>query len=289
MADTAEYVDKKNRKGMKDEKGVEDEKGVKDEKGVEDEKKEGVIADSLTKVFKTRKGGEVRAVDSVSFRAYFGEVYGLLGINGAGKTTVLRMLSTMLTPTSGSVSICGFDVQENPRGVRERIGFMSTATSLYGRLTAREMVTYFGRLNGMSAGAIQTRIDELFDLFEMKEFADRRCDKLSTGMKQKVSIVRTVLHDPEVLIFDEPTAGLDVLTSRTIVDFVRDCRARNKCVIFSTHIMEEVEKLCDRVGVIHEGRLLADDRLEDMLKGSEAHRVEEAFVSLVGKQERSGK
>jgi len=285
LADTAEDVDVED----VDTKGTKDAKDAKITKEVKDAKKAGVIAESLTKVFKARKGVEVRAVDSVSFRAYFGEVYGLLGINGAGKTTVLRMLSTMLTPTSGSASIRGFDVQENPRGVRERIGFMSTATSLYGRLTAQEMVTYFGRLNGMSADAIQKRIDELFDLFEMKEFAHRRCDKLSTGMKQKVSIVRTVLHDPEVLIFDEPTAGLDVLTSRTIVDFVKDCRARNKCVIFSTHIMEEVEKLCDRVGVIHEGRLLADDRLDDMLKGCETDRVEEAFVNLVRKQERSGK
>ncbi len=246
-----------------------------------DELKPGVVAENLVKVFKGPKRKEVRAVDSVGFKAYFGEVYGLLGINGAGKTTVLRILSTMLTPTAGKASICGHDVKKEPRRVRSRIGFMSTATSLYGRLTAREMVTYFGRLNGMKGDAIEKRIKELFDLFQMHEFADRRCDKLSTGMKQKVSIVRTVLHDPEVLMLDEPTAGLDVLTSRTIVDFVRDCRKRNKCVIFSTHIMEEVEKLCDRVGVIHQGRLLADEPLETLLGRSKTKRVEDVFVSLV--------
>ena len=246
-----------------------------------DELKPGVVAENLVKVFKGPKRKEVRAVDSVGFKAYFGEVYGLLGINGAGKTTVLRILSTMLTPTAGKASICGHDVKKEPRRVRSRIGFMSTATSLYGRLTAREMVTYFGRLNGMKGDAIEKRIKELFDLFQMHEFADRRCDKLSTGMKQKVSIVRTVLHDPEVLMLDEPTAGLDVLTSRTIVDFVRDCRKRNKCVIFSTHIMEEVEKLCDRVGVIHQGRLLADEPLETLLDRSKTKRVEDVFVSLV--------
>ena len=241
----------------------------------------GLVAQDLVKVFPGAKGQEVRAVDGVSFKAFFGEVYGLLGVNGAGKTTVLRMLSTMLTPTSGEAKVCGFDVQRNPKEVRARIGFMSTATSLYGRLTAREMVTYFGRLNGMKEEAIDKRVDELFGLFDMKEFGGRRCDKLSTGMKQKVSIVRTVLHDPDVLVFDEPTAGLDVLTSRTIVDFVRDCRERGKCVIFSTHIMDEVEKLCDRVGVIHEGKLWADEPLESLQDRAPSRRVEEAFVSLV--------
>lgn len=261
-------------------KDVEDTEGC-EKKADDNGRKPGVIVEDLVKVFKGPKGRLVKAVDSVGFKAYFGEVYGLLGINGAGKTTLLRILSTMLTPTSGKASVCGYDVKSRPRPVRKNIGFMSTATSLYGRLTAREMVTYFGRLNGMKQNAIKERINELFDLFQMHEFGDRRCDKLSTGMKQKVSIARTVLHDPDVLMLDEPTAGLDVLTSRTIVDFIRDCRKRNKCVIFSTHIMEEVEKLCDRVGVIHEGRLLADEPLETLANRSKTKRVEDVFVSLV--------
>jgi len=240
-----------------------------------------VIVDGLTKVFKDRKRGEVRAADGISFEAKAGEIFALLGINGAGKTTTLRMLSTMLRPTAGDASLCGYSVKNQPEQVRRRIGFLSTATSLYGRLSAREMVTYFGRLNRMPPERIEQRVAELFELFDMRDFADTRCDKLSTGMKQKVSIVRTVLHDPEVMIFDEPTAGLDVLTSRTIVDFVRDCRSRGKCVIFSTHIMEEVERLCDRVGVIHDGKLLACESLATLKERAGSGRVEDAFIDLV--------
>ena len=241
-----------------------------------------VSASGLTKVFSARKRGKIRAVDDVTFEAHAGEIFGLLGINGAGKTTTLRLLATMLKPTAGEALICGHSISKEPQAVRRRIGFMSTATSLYGRLSAKEMVTYFGRLNGMSREAIEQRAQELFDLFAMNEFRDRRCDKLSSGMKQKVSIVRTVLHDPRVMIFDEPTAGLDVLTSRTIVDFVKDCRTRGKCVLFSTHIMEEVEKLCDRVGVIHDGKLLACEPVEALKTRAPSGRVEDAFVSLVG-------
>lgn len=241
-----------------------------------------VSASGLTKVFSARKRAQIRAVDDVSFEAHAGEIFGLLGINGAGKTTTLRLLATMLKPTAGEASICGYSISKEPQDVRRRIGFMSTATSLYGRLSAREMVTYFGRLNGMRPEAIEQRAQELFDLFAMNEFRDRRCDKLSSGMKQKVSIVRTVLHDPRVMIFDEPTAGLDVLTSRTIVDFVKDCRSRGKCVLFSTHLMEEVEKLCDRVAVIHDGKLLACEPVDALKSRTPSGRVEDAFVSLVG-------
>ncbi len=241
----------------------------------------GVKAEGLVKIFKDKKRGQVRAVDDVSFEAHPGEVFGLLGINGAGKTTTLRMLSTMLKPTSGDASVCGFSVTRQGTEVRRNIGFMSTATSLYGRLTAREMVVYFGKLNRMHPDKIEKRMKVLFELFDMNEFADTRCDKLSTGMKQKVSIVRTVLHDPQVMIFDEPTAGLDVLTSRTIVDFVRQCRIEKKCVIFSTHIMDEVDKLCDRVGLIHNGKLLACEPIEDLKSYTDSGRVEDAFVKIV--------
>jgi sodium transport system ATP-binding protein len=240
-----------------------------------------IEAKGLSKVFSARKRGKFRAVDNVSFEARTGEIFGLLGVNGAGKTTTLRMLATMLKPTSGDATVAGHSITKAAKLVRKHIGFMSTATSLYGRLTAREMVTYFGRLNGLSDQEIKTKIGELFELLDMGKFADRRCDKLSSGMKQKVSIVRTVLHDPQVMIFDEPTTGLDVLTSRTIVDFVKDCRKRNKCVVLSTHIMEEVEKLCDRVGVIHNGKLLTCETIADLKARTESGRVEDAFVKLV--------
>ncbi len=240
-----------------------------------------VSVKNLSKTFKDRKRGEVKAVSDVSFEAQSGEIFGLLGVNGAGKTTAMRMLATMLYPSAGDAELCGHSIRKAPEQVRRNIGFMSTATSLYGRLTAREMVRYFGQLNGMNKKKIDTRIDELFTLFDMHDFANARCDKLSTGMKQKVSIVRTVLHDPLVMIFDEPTAGLDVLTSRTIIDFVRDCRDQGKCVLFSTHIMQEVEKLCDRVGVIHDGRLLACEDTATLKARSASGKVEDAFVAMV--------
>ena len=240
-----------------------------------------VIVRNLSKTFKDRKRGAFKAVDDVSFEAKAGEIFGLLGVNGAGKTTTMRMLATMLSPSGGDAELCGHSIRQAPEQVRRNIGFMSTATSLYGRLTAREMVRYFGQLNGLDKQRMEVRIDELFTLFDMHDFADARCDKLSTGMKQKVSIVRTVLHDPPVMIFDEPTAGLDVLTSRTIVDFVRQCREQGKCVLFSTHIMQEVEKLCDRVGVIHDGRLLACEDTETLKARAESGVIEDAFVALV--------
>src|SRR5580704_7726232 len=172
----------------------------------------------------SKKRGEVWAVDHVSFRCRPGEIYGLLGANGAGKTTTLRMLATILEPTEGTAVVAGFDVRKNPQDVRSRVGFLSTATALYARLSAQEMVEYFGRLHGLEESILRRRIDEIFTRLEMNDFRDRRCDKLSTGMKQKVSIARTLVHDPSVMIFDEPTVGLDVMTARTIVGFIRECR-----------------------------------------------------------------
>src|SRR3970040_531851 len=208
---------------------------------------------NLTKVFRDRKRGEIRAVDRVNFCCQPGQIYGLLGANGAGKTTTLRLLATILQPTDGTARVAGFDINDQPEKVRASVGFLSTATALYGRLTARETVEYFGRLNGLDGGALKKRVDELFALFDVGEFSDRRCDKLSTGMKQKVSIAPTMVHDPAVMIFDEPTLGLDVMAARTIVGFIRDCRDRGKTVLFSSHVMSEVEKLCDFVGIIHQG------------------------------------
>ena len=240
-----------------------------------------IEAQGLTKTFRDRKRGEIHAVDRVSFRCQPGQIYGLLGANGAGKTTTLRLLATILQPSDGTAKVAGFDVVEQPERVRANIGFLSTATALYGRLTARETVEYFGRLNGLNGGALRQRTDELFKLLEIGEFADRRCDKLSTGMKQKVSIARTLVHDPAVMIFDEPTVGLDVMTARTIVGFIRDCRTRGKTVIFSTHVMSEAEKLCDTIGIIHNGRLLTEGTLAELRQRAGMDDLEEIFVRTV--------
>lgn len=240
-----------------------------------------IKAQELTKVFRDKKHAEIRAVDRVSFCCQPGQIYGLLGANGAGKTTTLRMLATILRPTDGTAKVAGFDINDQPEKVRAHVGFLSTATALYGRLTAKETVEYFGRLNGLPAGLLETRIIELFELLEVGDFAHRRCDKLSTGMKQKVSIARTLVHDPPVMIFDEPTVGLDVMTARTIVAFIRDCRARGKTVIFSTHVMSEAEKLCDTIGIIHGGRLLAEGTLTELRGRHGTQELEDIFVRTV--------
>jgi sodium transport system ATP-binding protein len=236
----------------------------------------------LCKVFKDKKRGLVRAVESITLRCQPGRIYGLLGANGAGKTTTLRMLATILQPTSGTAQVGGFDVVREPEKVRANVGFLSTATALYGRLTAQEMVEYFGRLNGLEGERLRKAVDGLFHTLDMESFRGRRCDKLSTGMKQKVSIARTLVHDPPVMIFDEPTVGLDVMTARSIVIFIRQCREQNKTVIFSTHVMSEAEKLCDRIGIIHDGKLLAEGSLADLRQSSGKTDLEDIFVGIVG-------
>jgi len=245
-----------------------------------------IEARGLTKVFQDKKRGAVRAVDGVSFRCEPGRIYGLLGANGAGKTTTLRMLATILTPTAGGATVAGFDVVAEPEKARASLGFLSTATALYGRLTAREFVEYFGRLHGLEEQVLQARVKALFDRLEMNEFGDRRCDSFSTGMKQKTSIARVLVHDPPVMIFDEPTTGLDVMTARTIISFIRECRERGKTVIFSTHVMTEAEKLCDRIGIIHSGRLLAEGTLQELRARSGIEDLEDIFVGVVAGTER---
>ncbi|MGH7960045.1 MAG: ATP-binding cassette domain-containing protein, partial [Opitutaceae bacterium] len=212
----------------------------------------------------------------------YGEIYGLLGANGAGKTTTLRMLATLLRPTSGSATVAGFDIASQSGQVRASVGFLATSTALYGRLTARETLAYFGRLNGIADPEIKMRTQRIADELGMHEFLDRRCDKFSTGMKQKTSIARTLIHDPAVMIFDEPTVGLDIMAARTIVKFVRECRDRGKTVIYSTHIMSEVEKLCDVIGIIHNGRLLAAGPLENLRERYRERDMEDIFVRAVG-------
>ena len=205
----------------------------------------------------------------------------LLGANGAGKTTTLRMLATILGPTTGSATVAGYDIVREPQKVRASVGFLSTATALYGRLTAQEMVEYFGRLHGLAEPRLRCNLDALFQRLGMNDFRDRRCDKLSTGMKQKVSIARTLVHDPSVMIFDEPTAGLDVLAARTIVGFIRECREAGKTVLFSTHLMNEAEKLCDTIGIIHNGRLMAEGSLGDLRERYLQNDLEDIFVRVV--------
>lgn len=241
-----------------------------------------IEARSLSKRFQDKKRGEIRAVDNVSFACKPGQIYGLLGANGAGKTTTLRMLATILEPTDGTAVVCGYDVVEHPEKVRASVGFLSTATALYPRLTAQEMVEYFGRLNGLDEATLKKRVDDTFNRLNMNDFRDRRCDKLSTGQKQKTSIARTLVHDPPVMIFDEPTTGLDVMTARTIIGFISDCRDRGKTVIFSTHIMSEVERLCDHIGIIHDGKLLAEGTLAELRAKYSEHNLEEIMFKIVG-------
>jgi sodium transport system ATP-binding protein len=240
-----------------------------------------IEARGLSKRFQDKKRGEIRAVDNVSFTAKPGKIYGLLGANGAGKTTTLRMLATILEPTDGTAVVQGYDVVESPEKVRANVGFLSGGTALYPRLTAQEMVEYFGRLNGLDEKTLKSRVDSLFDRLDMNEFRDKRCDKLSTGMKQKTSIARTLVHDPPVMIFDEPTSGLDVMAARSIISFIKECRDNGKTVIFSTHIMSEVEKLCDIVGIIQSGKLLTEGTLEELRQKHGEQDLEEIFVKVV--------
>src|ERR1700688_251275 len=242
-----------------------------------------IEARHLVKRVRDKKRGSVCAVNDVSFSCRPGEIYGLLGANVAGKTTTLRMLATILAPSEGTAIVAGYDVAKDPQMVRSRVGFLSTATALYGRLSAQEMVEYFGRLHGLDEPTLRRRIDTIFERLEMNNFRERRCDKLSTGMKQKVSIARTLVHNPSVMIFDEPTVGLDVMAARTIAGFIRECREHGKTVIFSTHVMSEVEKLCDRIGIIHGGQLLIEGTLADLRLRFGKQELEDIFVEVVEK------
>ena len=240
-----------------------------------------ITARGLTKIFRDKTCREIRAVDNISFTVAPGQIYGLLGANGAGKTTTLRMLATLLKPSSGAATVAGADIATEPGRVRSQVGFLAASTALYGRLTARELIAYFGRLNGLADHQIAARTAHLSAELDMDDFLDRRIEKFSTGMKQKTSIARTLIHDPAVMIFDEPTLGLDVMAARTIVRFIRDCRARGKTVIYSTHVMSEVEKLCDTIGIVHDGRLLDEGSLADLRARHGENDMEEIFVRIV--------
>jgi sodium transport system ATP-binding protein len=240
---------------------------------------------SLTKAYSDLLRGEVLALCDVTFSAAPGQIYGLLGPNGAGKTTALRILSTVLQPTSGTAVVGGYDCMTQPEMVRHQIGFISANTAVYDRMTAWEMVEYFGRLYGLDDDELRERMELLFERLHMQEIRDMLGAKMSTGMKQKVSIARAIVHDPPVLIFDEATTGLDVLVARALLDAVAELRDQGKCVIFSTHIMREAERLCDRIAIMHRGHILAEGTLDSLRDQHEERDLEELFFQLISKQQ----
>jgi len=240
-----------------------------------------IHVEELTKTFDDLKRGPVVALEQVSFDVKPGEIFGLLGPNGAGKTTCLRILSTVLKPTAGRAEIDGFDVVAHPQEVRRHIGFMSGNTGIYDRMTAWEMVEYYGRLYGIDEETLQDRLEHIFETLQMNDFRDLLGSKMSTGMKQKVSIARTIVHDPPVLIFDEPTSGLDVLVARALLMAIAALREQGKSIIFSTHIMREVEKLCDHVAIIHKGRILDSGTVQELEARHRQPDMEELFFELI--------
>lgn len=220
-------------------------------------------------------------VDHISFEVGPGEILGLLGPNGAGKTTTLRMLATLLKPSSGRARVGGKDVTAEPAEVRRKIGFLSGDTGLYHRLTSREILRIFGRLNGIDEARLRTRIDEVVAMLRMEEFIDTKIDKLSTGMRQRTSLARTLLHDPPILILDEPTSGLDVPTARAIEEFIVEARRSGKCILYSTHVMEEAEFLCDRIAVINEGKIRIIGTMNELKEATGRQRLREIFLALL--------
>ncbi|MDA1052425.1 MAG: ATP-binding cassette domain-containing protein [Planctomycetota bacterium] len=239
----------------------------------------------LTKSYADLRQGSFVAVDSISFDAVRGQIYGLLGPNGAGKTTALRILSTMLQPTSGQATVNGYDVLTQPALVRRQIGYVSMNTAVYDRMTAWEMVEYFGRLYGIEPDRLRDRMEAIFERLQMNEIRDLLGAKMSTGMKQKVSIARAIVHDPPVLIFDEATSGLDVLVARALHKTVAELRDQGKCIVFSTHIMREVERLCDRIAILHRGHVLAEGTLVDLADQHSEPDLEELFFRLISEHD----
>lgn len=244
----------------------------------------GVRTNALRKTFSDPKRGDVVAVANATFEAKQGQILGLLGKNGAGKSTLLRMLSTVLTPTSGEAWVAGFNTQKDSESVRANLGFMSASTAIYGRMSPKELLLYFGELYGLSGAALSKRVDELIDRLDMGSYATGLCDKLSTGQKQRVNIARTLIHDPSVLFFDEPTSGLDVVMSQDVMKFVEDERERGKTIIYCTHIMSEVERLCDDVVCIHDGEIKGQGSIESLKLQTGQATLEKAFLSVVGYQ-----
>ncbi len=231
--------------------------------------------------------GPVRAVDGISFTCRDGEVFGLLGPNGAGKTTTLRMLATVLVPDAGTARVNGHDILQEPRRVQRAIGVLPETVGLYDRLTPREHLRYFGRLHSLEQPALEQRIEALLEILEMGEYADRRCGEFSKGMRQKVALGRALAHDPQTMILDEPTAGLDVMSARGVREIIGRFCEEGRCVLLSTHVMSEAERLCDRIAIIHRGRILTAGSPDELRRETGEENLEEAFVKLVGEEGRA--
>ncbi len=244
-----------------------------------------IVVDKLSKAYIDEHGDPLVAVNRISFEVFAGECFGLLGPNGAGKTTTLRMLATLLRPSRGRATIGGHDLEFEPEAVRRSIGFISGTTGVYDRLTARETVELFGRLNGLSEDLLAERIERLFDNLGMHDLANRLALSMSTGMKQKVSIARALVHDPPVVILDEATSGLDVMAARNLQETVVRLRDEGKCVIYSTHIMREAERLCDRIAIIHEGAIRAIGTLEEFRTQHGQQDLEDLFFAMISATE----
>ena len=240
-----------------------------------------IEVEGLTKFFTAPDGSDVPAVEDVTFTVNPGEVFGLLGPNGAGKTTTLRMLCTVLKPSLGFATVAGYDIVREAGRVRQSIGFLSANTGIYDRMTPWEMVTYYGKLYGLRGDVLTARLEFLFASLQMNDFRDVPGGRLSTGMRQKVSIARALVHDPAVLIFDEPTAGLDILVQRAVLQSILALREQGKTILFSTHIMREVEKLCDRVAIMAKGKIVATGTLPELRDRYGEEDVEELFFQLV--------
>ena len=224
--------------------------------------------------------GSNHVLRGISFEARSGEIFGLLGPNGAGKTTTLRVICTLLTPDAGSVEVLGYGTRDSPQEVRRRVGVVTAEIGIYPRLTARENISYFAELSGLMDGEVHRRVDAVIDRLDMSSFAQQRAESLSSGQKQKVAIARAIVHDPPVLMFDEPTSNLDVLASREIREFMLESKGRGKSVIFSTHVLHDAERLCDRVTIIHQGRVVASGATAEVRGGFKD--LEDSFLSLVG-------
>ncbi|TVS10149.1 MAG: ATP-binding cassette domain-containing protein [Gammaproteobacteria bacterium] len=229
--------------------------------------------------------GEVVAVDDVSFRAEDGQITGLLGPNGAGKTTTLRMLYTLLQPDSGDMTVDGIDPRREPLAVKRRLGVVPDSRGLYDRLTARENVRYYGELHGLDRATIASRLEKLVGVLDMGEFIDRRTQGFSQGQRVKVAIARAMIHDPRTVLLDEPSNGLDVMSTRALRGYLQNLRSEGRCVVLSTHIMQEVAALCDRIVIIARGRIAADGTAEQLIARSGEHTLEDAFVKLIGSDE----
>lgn len=228
---------------------------------------------------------EFNAVDNISFKVNKGEIYGILGPNGAGKTTLLRMLAGILTPSSGNIVVGNIDYKINKNEVKKLIGYLSGNTKLYARLSPREILEIFGGLYGMDKETIRMRTQEIIELLHMEGFADNRIERLSTGQTQRASIARCLIHSPQIYIFDEPTLGLDVLSSQTIIDFMREEKKKGKTVLYSTHYMEEAQTLCDKIMMVHEGKVIACDTSEALKYSTNTDNLRDAFITLTRKQE----